>query len=252
MESPVGKHDTPQERKARRAVNAEVREGKRPHPNTIACVDCGHRHLEPGDRRHEYDHTGDYNDEGQWTKVESVCTDCHHKRTAARTQQEALQSAITAPLKKTPAAGDLRIEYMPLDEIPSAVRNVKRHDLEQIVRSIRRFGFGDSVIIDERTGRLVSGHGRVEALRAMFQADPEHPPLGTGTHKQPSLPLRWRVPVQRGWASVDDVEAEAFIVACNKLVEAGGWDKREPRGRARRPLERRRARGHGLRPARRR
>jgi DNA modification methylase len=224
MESPVGKHDTPQERKAQPRGQRRGARRQAPHPNTIACVDCGHRHLEPGDRRHEYDHTGDYNDEGMWTKVESVCTDCHHKRTAARTQQVALQEATARLIKKQPAGSTLRIEYQALAGITSAVRNVKDHDIAEIIVSIRRFGFGDAVIVDERTGRLISGHGRVEALRVMFKADSEHPPLGIGTHTKDGV-LEWIIPVQRGWASVDDVEAEAFLVACNRLVERGGWEQ---------------------------
>jgi DNA modification methylase len=36
---------------------------------------------------------------------------------------------------------------------------------------------------------------------------------------------RWLVPVQRGWASPDDGEAGAYLLASNQLTTAGGWDQ---------------------------
>lgn len=112
-----------------------------------------------------------------------------------------------------------RMEFSPLASVQSATRNVKAHDLGAIIESVRRFGFADAVVIDERTGRLVSGHGRIDALRAM-KADGAPPPAGVQVDGD-----EWLVPVQRGWASRNDAEAEAFIVAANRLVELGGWDQ---------------------------
>ncbi len=77
-----GKYDTPEEKLARRKVNAEVRNGSRKHPNDLPCVDCGHV-WEDGERIHEYDHTHGYEGDAA-TKVESVCTKCHHARTGKR------------------------------------------------------------------------------------------------------------------------------------------------------------------------
>jgi hypothetical protein len=59
-----------------------------------------------------------------------------------------------------------RLEYVPLDDLQPAARNPKRHDLPAIGRSIDTFGYVEPVVLDERTGRLVAGHGRVEQLRA--------------------------------------------------------------------------------------
>lgn len=112
-----------------------------------------------------------------------------------------------------------RLEYVDIDSLPAAERNPKRHALDALAQSIRRFGFADAVIVDGRTGRLVSGHGRVEALRAMRDGG-ESPPAGVRVEGG-----RWLVPAQTGWASKDDREAEAFLVAANRLVEAGGWDE---------------------------
>lgn len=112
-----------------------------------------------------------------------------------------------------------RIELLDVDALVPAVRNPKDHDLGELMTSIERFGFVDAVVLDERTGRLVAGHGRVEALQAM-RKDKRAVPAGVTESGE-----RWLLPVQRGWASRDDREAEAFIVASNRLVEVGGWDE---------------------------
>lgn len=106
-----------------------------------------------------------------------------------------------------------------LSDLPPAPRNVKAHDLGAIISSVERFGFADAVVVDGRTGRLVSGHGRVEALLAM-KRDGRPAPEGVQVKGD-----EWLVPVQTGWASRDDAEAEAFLVAANRLVELGGWDE---------------------------
>lgn len=69
-------------KQARRRINVEVREGRRPHPNKLPCVDCGHVWSD-GERRHEYDHHRGYGAEHHYD-VEAVCTQCHHIRDNAR------------------------------------------------------------------------------------------------------------------------------------------------------------------------
>jgi ParB-like chromosome segregation protein Spo0J len=65
------------------------------------------------------------------------------------------------------AVGGRWIDYVPLDEIAEAHRNPKLHDRRGIRASVTRFGFVEPITIDERTGRLVAGHGRLEQLRAI-------------------------------------------------------------------------------------
>lgn len=69
-------------RQARRRINVEVREGRRPHPNTLPCVDCGHI-WSRGERRHEYDHHRGYAAAHHYDVI-AVCTRCHHVRDNAR------------------------------------------------------------------------------------------------------------------------------------------------------------------------
>lgn len=63
---------------ARQRVNVLVRTGRLPHPNALACTDCGHEWAE-GERRHEYDHYLGYAAEHH-LHVEPVCTTCHRRR----------------------------------------------------------------------------------------------------------------------------------------------------------------------------
>lgn len=122
---------------------------------------------------------------------------------------------------------DHRIEYMPLPELLSADRNPKGHDLEAIKRSIRSFGFINPVIMDENSGQLVVGHGRVQALSEMKDAGEEAP---NGIIIVPAEPDsgnfgEWGAPCLRGVGFKDPAAAEAYLVTDNRLTELGGWDE---------------------------
>ena len=116
-----------------------------------------------------------------------------------------------------------RVVYMRLSEIVPAPRNAKRHAADKIERSLSRFGIADLPVLDERTERLVSGHGRVERLRSMQSAGR---PAPRGVDVEPESG-EWRVPVLRGWASETDADAEAYLVAANATTLAGDWDEDE-------------------------
>lgn len=60
-----------------------------------------------------------------------------------------------------------RLDYLPLRQLSPAEANPKGHDLAEIQASILRFGMIEvAAVLDERTGRLISGHGRLETLSA--------------------------------------------------------------------------------------
>lgn len=118
---------------------------------------------------------------------------------------------------QTTQAEGHRIELVPVDQLLEAKRNPKRHSGE-IGTSIGRFGYVEPIVVDERTGRIVAGHGRREALLGL-KAKGAPAPAGVVAKGED-----WLVPVMRGWASKDDAEAEAYLLASNKLVELGGWD----------------------------
>lgn len=120
--------------------------------------------------------------------------------------------------KSPPPAPALRVEYLRLRDIPPAILNPKRHAGKALEASILRFGFAEPMVLDGRTGRLVAGHGRREALLALE---------GRGGPAPAQIEARadgWYAPVLVGWSSANDEEAGAYLLAANKLTEAGGWD----------------------------
>lgn len=67
---------------ARQRINVEVRAGRRPHPNSLPCVDCAHE-WRPGRRRHEYHHHLGYAPEHHLDVI-PLCTKCHAKRDGSK------------------------------------------------------------------------------------------------------------------------------------------------------------------------
>jgi hypothetical protein len=106
---------------------------------------------------------------------------------------------------------------MLLADVAEAERNPKAHDADALGRSVDRFGYVEPMVLDERTGRLVAGHGRLADLRAR-EARGDTPPEGVAAGAD-----GWAVPVLRGWHSRSDAEADAAGVALNRVGESGGW-----------------------------
>jgi hypothetical protein len=127
-----------------------------------------------------------------------------------------------------------RIEYVRLSEIVGAPSNPKLHNKIGITKSIVHFGFTSPLLLDERTGRIVAGHGRLEALLSLRDDPGLMARLSSELRVDGGRPAgiavgddgEWMAPVARGWSSVNDAEASAYLVADNKLSE-GGWDSEE-------------------------
>lgn len=107
---------------------------------------------------------------------------------------------------------------MVLDEVRSAKRNPKEHDIDAIMASYKRFSAQDSPVLDERTKRLLSGHGRIEALIAIRDAGERAP---GGIIVKDGV---WMVPIQRGGRTKNNKEARDYLITANRLTEVGGWD----------------------------
>jgi hypothetical protein len=88
--------------------------------------------------------------------------------------------------------------------------NPKKHDINGIVRSIREHGFASPVIVD-RSGTIVCGHGRVEALRRMKISGEKSPKGITRT---------WKVPI----VIAETDNPNRLLVQDNALVESGKWN----------------------------
>jgi DNA modification methylase len=118
---------------------------------------------------------------------------------------------------------DLRLEYLPMAQIAPAPKNPKGHHLATVGASLKRFGYVAPMVMDEATGRLVVGHGRLEALRAAKEAGappPDRVSLDPATGD-------WLVPVMRGVAFRDAKEAAAYLIADNQTTILGKWDDAE-------------------------
>lgn len=118
-----------------------------------------------------------------------------------------------------PATGadDRRIEYRDLKTLRADPRNPKAHAAEAIGASVSRFGFIEPIVVDERTGFIASGHGRVSTLTQMRMRG-DAPPRGVRVTSKGA----WQVPVV-SWRSKSDAEAGAALIALNRTTELGGW-----------------------------
>ncbi len=140
-------------------------------------------------------------------------------KTAAKAAPKAAPKTKAKP-KRLPVVEDVRIDYVALETLRRWPRNPKLHDLDRLGDSIERFGFVQPILVDERTGQIVAGHGRLEALQKMQgegRAPPNRIKVEDGT---------WLVPVLRGVGFENEQEAEAYLLADNRLVETGGWDEK--------------------------
>jgi hypothetical protein len=111
----------------------------------------------------------------------------------------------------------IRVEYEFFDEVQKWPRNPKDHDLHEIRKSFVRFGFTYPILLDEGTGKLVAGHGRLDTLQLMFD-NGQDPPKRVEVEDG-----RWKVPVLKGVRFDNFAEAEAYLLADNRLSEIGGW-----------------------------
>ena len=97
------------------------------------------------------------------------------------------------------------IELCPIETLTPYDRNARTHSakqIDQIAKSIERFGFTNPVLVDDAYG-IIAGHGRVAAAKT----------------------LNWsEVPVIR-LSHLSEAEKRAYILADNKLAENAGWDQ---------------------------
>lgn len=104
------------------------------------------------------------------------------------------------------AAGVLnpRFEMVPPGHLITDKRNARTHSkrqIGQIARSIERFGFLGTILVDD-AGGIIAGHGRVEAAK---QLGLDQVPVLRVTH-------------------LSAAERRAYAIADNRLAELAGWD----------------------------
>ncbi|WP_315762588.1 DNA methyltransferase [Sphingomonas sp. Y38-1Y] len=81
-------------------------------------------------------------------------------------------------------------------------RTHSRKQIEQIKKSLQRFGFTNPALIDEED-RIIAGHGRIEAAREL------------GLSEVPTILL----------GGMSEADVRAYVIADNRLAEKSGWDK---------------------------
>lgn len=98
----------------------------------------------------------------------------------------------------------LKIEYLPLDKLLCYEKNSRTHSdeqIDQLVNSIREFGFTNPVLIDEKN-ELIAGHGRLAAAQILDMA------------QIPSIRL----------SNLSEKQKKAYRIADNKLALNAGWN----------------------------
>ncbi|EGZ4104558.1 nuclease [Salmonella enterica subsp. enterica serovar Abaetetuba] len=98
----------------------------------------------------------------------------------------------------------LKIEYLPRGKLLRYAKNSRTHSdeqVDQLVNSIREFGFTNPVLIDEKD-ELIAGHGRLAAAEILELVE------------VPAIRLK----------NLSDKQKKAYRIADNKLALNAGWD----------------------------
>ena len=98
----------------------------------------------------------------------------------------------------------LKIEYRAIEQLQPYAFNARTHSesqIQDIMNSIRKFGFTNPVLLDEKGG-IIAGHGRTIAAGRLHMKE------------VPTIVL----------AHLTEDEKRAYIIADNKLAEKAGWD----------------------------
>jgi len=114
----------------------------------------------------------------------------------------------------------LTLRYLPLSELQRWPRNPKEHDKGLLRRSMAEYGFTVPLLRDERTGRLVAGHGRLEILEELKRSGAE-PPRRIRVERKGG---EWLVPVLFGVSFATEEQAERYLLLDNRSTELGGWN----------------------------
>jgi ParB family transcriptional regulator, chromosome partitioning protein len=98
----------------------------------------------------------------------------------------------------------LTIEYINITELKPSPKNARLHSqehVEQLIASIREFGFTNPILIDE-DNNVIAGHGRLEAMKRTF-----HDSIAC---------VRL--------LGLTDQQKQAYMLADNKLALNSEWD----------------------------
>lgn len=111
------------------------------------------------------------------------------------------------------------IRKIKLSEIKTADKNPKDHDVGAIYQSMKRFGFVAFPLVNSTTDKLLAGHGRLKTLH-MIKSEGEFVPANIEVDKDGD----WLVPCIYSATIEDEAEAQAYLLADNRLTEIGGYN----------------------------
>ncbi len=98
-----------------------------------------------------------------------------------------------------------QVEMIALKDLKPYARNARTHSkaqIKQLAAAIDRFGFNVPIVVDDEN-RILAGHGRLEAARALNRT--EAPCLRIG--------------------AMSEADKRAYIIADNRLAEKAGWNR---------------------------
>ena len=104
----------------------------------------------------------------------------------------------------SPSSPLLAVVYRPANSLKPDPRNARTHpkrQVEQLIQSIREFGFTNPVLIDE-SNVLIAGHGRLRAAKQL------------GLAEVPTITLE----------GLSEAQKKALRLADNKIALNAGWD----------------------------
>lgn len=114
----------------------------------------------------------------------------------------------------------MQIVFKKIEELTPYANNARTHSsaqVDEIVRSMREFGWTNPVLLDEN-GTIIAGHGRVLAATRIYARgetilDAERNAVPEGC--APCIVL----------SGLTDAQRRAYILADNKLALNAGWDE---------------------------
>ena len=99
----------------------------------------------------------------------------------------------------------MEIKYKKIGELTPYTNNARTHSdeqVDQIVASIKEFGFTNPLLIDEK-GEIIAGHGRLAAAKKL------------NMDEVPTIELK----------GLSEAQKRAYVIADNKLALNAGWDE---------------------------
>ena len=98
-------------------------------------------------------------------------------------------------------------QYMPIDELVMYQKNPKKHtkkQIDKIIESINKSGWGDPIVVCPETNEILSGNGRYLAAKKMGLEN---------------------VPVVYAPEGMSEEQKARLVIASNKLVEETGYNE---------------------------